>query len=120
MSLTLTRAIPLNVHVALEMVAAPLLMVVPLFSGASPVIGVVSFLIGALLLGLAASTLGQRSVVPLSAHPAFDNVLAAATVLAAIAALAAGDGVIAAFLAGFGAAQLVLTASTRWSIPAGA
>jgi len=101
MSLTLTRAIPLNVHVALEMVAAPILMVVPLFSGASPMIGVVSFLIGALLLGLAASTLGQRTVVPL-------------------AALAAGDGVIAAFLAGFGAAQVVLTASTRWSIPAGA
>jgi hypothetical protein len=116
----LFRAIPLNVHAALEIVAAPVLMVAPLLSGASPVVGVVSFVIGALLLGLAVSTLGERAVVPLSVHPAFDNVLAAATVLAGALAVATGDGVVAAFLVGFGTAHLALTASTRFSVPAGA
>jgi hypothetical protein len=120
--MTLFRAIPINVHAALEVAAAPVLMVAPFALGFTPFAGALSIALGALLLGLATSVFGdaQRGSVPLSAHAGFDYTLAAATIVVGVAAGIAGDLIATVFLVGFGTAHLALTASTRFSRPLGA
>ena len=120
--MTLLRAIPLNVHVALEVAAAPLLIVVPFALGFDYLAGALSIALGVLLIGLATSVYGDssRGNVPLSAHAGLDYALAGATITAGILAGLAGDPVATLFLAGFGSAHMALTASTRFSRPLGA
>ena len=52
------RAIPIHVHAALEVAAAPLLIVAPFALGFASVAGALSIALGILLIGLAA--LGLR------------------------------------------------------------
>jgi len=120
--MTLFRAIPLNVHAALEVVAAPLLMVAPFALGFSYLAGALSITLGVLLIGLATSVFGdaQRGSLPLSAHAGLDYTLAAATMAAGIVAGISGDYIATVFLVGFGSAHMALTASTRFSRPLGA
>ena len=120
--MTLFRAIPIHVHAALEVAAAPLLMVAPFLLGFTPLVGALSIALGVLLIGLATSVYGdaQRGNVPLSAHAGLDYTLAAGTYLVALVAGIAGDYVATVFLVGFGSAHLALTASTRFSRPLGA
>ena len=120
--MTLFRAIPINVHAALEVAAAPVLMVAPFALGFTPLAGALSIALGILLLGLATSVYGdaQRGNLPLSAHAGLDYTLAAATIAAGIVAGIAGDFIATVFLVGFGSAHLALTASTRFSRPLGA
>lgn len=120
--MTLFRAIPIHVHAALEVAAAPLLMVAPFALGFTPLVGALSIALGALLLGLATSVYGdeQRGNLPLSAHAGLDYTLAAGTFLVGVIAAIAGDLVATVFLVGFGSAHLALTASTRFSRPLGA
>ena len=68
--MTLFRAIPLNVHAALEVAAAPLLIVAPFALGFGYLLGAVSIALGVLLIGLATSVFGDstRGNLPLSAH----------------------------------------------------
>ena len=140
--MTLFRAIPIHVHAALEVAAAPLLMVAPFALGFTPLAGALSIAlgvlllgqkalektwatgdrpVGVLLLGLATSVDGdaQRGNVPLSAHAGLDYTLAAATIAVGLVAGIAGDYVATVFLVGFGSAHMVLTASTRFSRPLG-
>jgi hypothetical protein len=120
--MTVFRAIPIHVHAALEVAAAPLLMVAPFALGFGYVAGAVSIALGILLIGLATSVYGddERGNLPLSAHAGLDYALAAVTMAAGLVAGIAGDYVATVFLVGFGSAHMALTASTRFSRPLGA
>src|SRR4051794_41971397 len=86
--MTLFRTIPIHVHAALEVAAAPALMVAPFLLGFTPFAGALSIALGVLLLGLATSVYGdaQRGSLPLSAHAGLDYTLAAATIAAGVVA----------------------------------
>ena len=120
--MSLFRAISINVHAALEVAAAPLLIVAPFALGFDYLAGALSITLGVLLFGLATSIYGDstRGSLPLSAHAGLDYTLAAATMAAGVIAGIAGDYVATVFLVGFGSAHLALTASTRFSRPLGA
>ena len=117
----LSRAIPLSIHGALEMVAAPAIMVAPFLLGFGQAATVVCGLIGVLLLGLALQVEGPRRAVPVSAHAGFDYGLAALALASGVAlGLATGEWLAGIFLVGIGVAQVLLAASTRFSAPRGA
>ena len=116
-----SRTIPYPVHAVIETVAAPAIMAAPLLLGFGQAAGLVAFGIGALLLGLALQAAGPRRTVPISAHAGVDYMLAAVAVVAGLAiGVATGEWAQGIFLVGVGAAQVALTASTRFSVPAGA
>lgn len=116
-----SRAIPLSAHAAIEMVAAPAIMAAPLLLGFGAAATVVVFAIGALLLGLAIQAAGPGRTIPLSAHAGFDYGLAALAGISGLAiGIATGEWAQGVFLAGIGVALVALTASTRFSVPAGA
>ena len=119
--MSLFRTIPIHVHAALEVIAAPLLFVAPFALGFSYLAGALSILVGILLIGLATSVYGDanRGSLPLSAHAGLDYTLAAGTVAAGVVAAIGGDYIATVFLVGFGSAHLALTASTRFSRPLG-
>jgi hypothetical protein len=111
------RSIPLAVHAAIEVFAAPAIMVAPFLLGFGQAATVVAVTIGALLLGLALQAEGPRRTVPLSAHAGFDYLLAIAAAIAGLViGLATSEWYAAVFLVGVGAAQVALTASTRFSL----
>ena len=115
--MTLFRAIPLSAHGAIEAAAAPALIVAPFLLGFEAAAGAISIAVGAALLGLALSVTAERQTLPLSAHAAFDYVVGIVMVVSGLhAGVATEDPVAAVFLAGFGAAHLALTASTRFSV----
>jgi hypothetical protein len=121
--MSVLRAIPIQIHAALEVLAAPLLMVAPFVFGFDYLAGTLSFALGVALIGLALSVYGdpQRgSRLPLTAHAGFDYALAAVTIGAGVVAAIAGDFVATVFLVGFGSVHLALIASTRFSRPLGA
>jgi hypothetical protein len=119
--MAVSRAIPLSAHAAIEMVAAPAIIAAPLLLGFGPAASMVGFVIGALLLGLAVQAAGPRRTIPLSAHAGFDYMLAAAAGISGLAiGIATGEWAQGIFLVGVGVALVALTASTRFSVPAGA
>jgi hypothetical protein len=121
MSVSIFRYIPLSVHGALEVIAAPAIIAGPVLLGLDPAAAVVSFVFGTILLGLSLSLFGDRRVVSLTSHAGFDYLLALAVVVAGIAiGIATGDAVAMIFLVGVGVAQTALTASTRFSVARGA
>lgn len=110
----MTRTIPLEAHDALVLATAPLMMVVPYILTFSPEVGLVSFFLGTLLMGLALS--GSTRSLPVSAHAGFDLALGVTIFAIGIAVGIFGEPAVAAiFLVGFGAAHLALTAATRYS-----
>ena len=119
-----SRLVPIHVHGALEVLAAPLLLAAPFALGFSVAAGIVSIALGVILVGLASSIYGgesERGTLPLSAHAGFDYVVAGATIFVGlIAGFATGDTVAGLFLIGFGSAHLALIAGTRYSRPVGA
>ena len=116
-----SRAIPLSIHGAIEVFAAPAIMAAPFFLGFSPLATAISVAVGVLLLTLALQLEGPRRSVPLSAHAGFDYALAIVAISAGFAiAIADGAWAESAFLVGIGAAQVALTASTRFSVAHGA
>jgi hypothetical protein len=120
--MSLFRAVPIYVHAAIEVIAAPLLIAAPFALGFSDLAGALSIALGVLLIGLAVSVYGEgdRGSLPLSAHAGLDYTLAAATVAAGVVAGIGGDYIATVFLVGFGSAHTALTASTRFSRPLGA
>ena len=117
------KSIPIGVHGALEVLAAPLLIVAPFVLGFGYVAGALSIALGAVLIGLAVSIFGgegDRATVPLAAHAGLDHVLAAVTIAVGIALLVTGASAAGIFMVGFGSAHLWLSASTRYSRPLGA
>ena len=115
--MTFGRAIPLAIHGVFEIFAAPLLIAAPFLLEFGATAGAVSVALGAMLMGLALSTHGEHRTISVSAHASFDYLIGA---LAIGAGLALGFGssppVATAFLVGFGAAHLALTAATRFSV----
>jgi hypothetical protein len=119
--MAVSRSIPLSAHAAIEMVAAPAIIVAPLLLGFGPAASMVSFVIGALLLGLAVQAAGPGRTIPLSAHAGFDYMLASVAGISGLAiGIATGEWAQGIFLVGVGVALVALTASTRFSVPAGA
>ena len=114
----MVRGVPLTLHTALEVAAAPAIMAAPFLLGFEPAAGVLTFALGAVLLGHAIQLEAPRRTVPLSAHAGIDYALAAAAAGAGLAlALAAGEPAAGSFLVGVGVALTALTASTRFSAP---
>ena len=119
--MTLTRGIPLSIHGAIEVIAAPAIMVAPFVLGFGQVATVITIALGALLLTLALELESSRRAVPLSAHAGFDYALALTAMLAGLGfAIATGAVAESLFLVGIGVAQVALTASTRFSLARGA
>jgi hypothetical protein len=111
--------IPFGAHAAIETVAAPAVMAAPFLLGFGQAAGVLAFVFGVMLLGLALQAVGPRRTVPLSAYAGFDYLLAAFAVIGGFAVgLGAGEWDAATFLVGIGACLAALTASTRFSVPA--
>jgi hypothetical protein len=115
------RSVSLPIHAAIETVAAPVVMAAPFLLGFGETAGVITVAVGALLFGLAVQAAGPGRSIPLSAHAGFDYMLATFTALAGLAVgLATGEWAQGIFLVGIGIGQVALTASTRFSVPAGA
>ena len=115
--MTLFRAVPLAIHGVIEIVAAAVLIVVPFVLGFSVEAGAISIALGTMLMGLALSTHGEHRTVPLTAHAGFDYLIGVLAIVAGLAlAIGSAPLVATAFLVGFGAAHMALTASTRFSI----
>lgn len=111
------RGIPLSVHSAVEMFAAPAIMVAPFLLGFGLAATIASVLVGIVLVGLALQV-ESGSALPLAAHAGFDYALALAALGSGLAiGLATGEWYAAVFLVGVGAAQVALTASTRFTRP---
>jgi hypothetical protein len=110
------RGIPVSVHSALEVIAAPAIMVAPFLLGFGPAATTIAVLLGVALLGLALQLETPTRTVPLSAHAGFDYLLALGAVVGGLAVgLIAEEWSAAIFLAGTGAALAALSASTRFS-----
>ena len=110
------RPISIDLHNGLVLAAAPLMMVVPYLLTFSPGIGLLSFFLGCMLMGvaLAASSPGRR--VSLSAIAGFDWTLGLAILsIGVVSGFFGNQPVATIFLVGFGAAHLALTAATRYS-----
>ena len=117
----MNRAIPLYVHGAIEVLAAPLLVVAPFVLGFGPAAAAISIAIGVVLIGLAVSIHDERGAIPLRAHAELDYTIALTTIVAGIVlGIVAGNPIITAFMVGFGSLHMALTASTRFSRPLGA
>jgi hypothetical protein len=116
-----SRTVPFGVHTVIDTIAAPMIMAAPLLFDFSQGAAVVTFAIGALLLSLALQGAGPRRAIPLSAHAGWDYIVAAIAVVAGLVIGMVTDAwAQGVFLVGIGAAQAALTASTRFSVPAGA
>jgi hypothetical protein len=113
-----TRPIPLSIHGALEMIAAPAVMAAPFLLGFGTAATVITVAIGALLLGLALQAEGPARSVPVSAHAGFDYTLAATAGFAGLLiGLVTDEWYAGIFLVGIGLAMVGLTASTRFIAP---
>lgn len=110
------RGISISVHSALEMFAAPAIMVAPFLLGFGPAATVLAVLLGVVLLGLAVQLESPSRSMPLRAHAGFDYLLALAATAGGLAVgLIADEWSAGIFLVGIGAAMVALTASTRFS-----
>ena len=117
----MTRVIPHTLHAAVEILGGAAVMAAPFVLGLGGAAAVVSVALGALAIGAATQIGGTTRRIPLSAHASFDYLLAAVAIVAGVAiGVATGEWRATVFLVGVGAAQVALTASTRWSVPAGA
>lgn len=115
------RAISLQVHGALEMLAAPAIMAAPFVLGFGQAATAITVLIGALLLGLSLQAEGAGGSVSPTAHAGFDLSLATLGLVGGLAVgFVTGEWFAAAFLVGVGAAQVALTAVTRFTAARGA
>ena len=116
-----SRVIPHETHAAVEIAGGAWVMAAPFLLGFGVAATIASVLVGALLISLAVQVSGPDRGIPLAAHAGFDYALAAGAILAGFAIGAiTGEWRSTVFLVAVGLAQVALTASTRWSAPAGA
>ena len=110
--MSVTRTIPLSLHSALELIGGFAVLVGPFLIGAEPAAQVAGVCLGALLVGLA---LAGPEALTLAAHQAFDLALVAALGAGGLGLAVTGDAAGGLWLAGAGAFELLLAATTRWS-----
>jgi hypothetical protein len=116
--MSLTRGIPVSVHGAIEAFIAPAIMVAPFLLGFGPLATVAAVAFGALLLTIAFQAEAPQRSLPLSAQAGFEYLLATAAIALGLGLGLAGYPVSeSVFLVGVGAAQVALTAVTRFSSP---
>ncbi len=112
----INRPIKIDTHNAVVLATAPLMMIVPYVLTFDPAVGLISFFLGAALMGVALSGISSHRTLPSSAIAGFDWVLGLAIFAIGILAGVTGQSIFTTiFLVGFGAAHLALTASTRYS-----
>src|SRR3712207_2564703 len=100
------RGISTTLHSAVEVIAAPAIMVAPFLLGFGPAATVLAVLLGVVLLGLALQLESPARSVALRAHAGFDYVLALAAVAGGLAVgVVAEEWNAAIFLAGIGVAM---------------
>lgn len=104
------RRLSLHEHGAIELLAGLALVAAPFVLGFGPGALVASLTAGVLLAGL-----GLSDGMSISAHMAADAALAAVLAGVAVALAAGGDGLAAVVLACAAAAELAITAGTRWT-----
>lgn len=110
-----TRPIEPSVHNALVLATAPLLMIVPYLLTFTPGIGYLTFFLGAALMGVSLAGSSPKRTLPLGAQAGFDWVIGISIfAIGVLAGVTGQDTLTTSFLVGFGAAQLALTASTRY------
>lgn len=108
------RPIKIDFHNALVLAVAPLMMIIPYVLTFDPRLGLLSFFLGALAMGIALSGVRPNSL-PGSTIAGFDSILGMTTLLVGLISGLTGQPVITTvFLVGFGAAHLALVASTRY------
>ena len=111
------RGIPLSVHSAISVIAAPAVMAAPFVLGFGTAATVLTVALGVVLIGLAVQVEGPRRTVPLYALADFNYLLAFAAVVGGLAVgFITDEWYATAFLVGVGAAQALLTASTRFTM----
>lgn len=115
--MALTRGIPLPLHTAIQVIAGPAIMAAPFVLGFGQAATAVAVAIGVVVLTLALQLENPRGAVPLSAHAELEYLVAFAAGVAGLTlAVATGAWAESAFLVGIGAAQVALTASTRFTV----
>jgi hypothetical protein len=117
----MNRVVPHTIHAAVEVLGGAIVMAAPFVLDLGRPATFLSVVLGAIAVGAALQIGGPARRVPLAAHAAFDYLIAAAAIVAGVAiGTVTGEWRATVFLVGVGAAQVALTASTRWSVPAGA
>ncbi len=110
------RPISIDLHNGLVLAAAPLLMVVPYLLTFNPAVGLLSFFLGCVAMGIALTASSPQRQVSLSAIAGFDWTLGLTILSIGVVSGIFGDQPVATiFLVGFGAAYMALTAVTRYS-----
>lgn len=108
------RPIKIDAHNALILATAPLLMIVPYVLTFDPKIGLLSFFLGAALMGVALSGISPHRLSGVTIA-GFDRVLGFTILLVGlVSGLSGQPAPTTVFLVGFGAAHLALAASTRY------
>lgn len=114
--MVLSKPLTLHTHNAILMAASPLLMIVPFMLSADAGLGFLTFFIGAIIFGVALTSTSPRRPVPLSAHRGLELSLGISLILVGlVGAIIDGASAVTIFLVGFGAAQIALTAVTRFT-----
>lgn len=117
----MTRTVPYTLHAAVEILGGAAVMAAPFVLGLGRSAAIVSVVLGAIAIGAALQIGGPARRISLAAHAQFDYVLAALAIIAGLAiGIGTGEWRATVFLVGVGVGQVALTASTRWSAPAGA
>ncbi|MGI8920931.1 MAG: hypothetical protein ACR2HD_04540 [Solirubrobacteraceae bacterium] len=117
--MTIFRLIPFSLHGVLELAAGFALMTVPFLFGFASAGVVIAVALGALMIGLALTTVSNgRDGLPIAAHASFDRLLVLALLGSAIALGLTADPRAALWLTLAALAELVLTLSTRYSFRA--
>lgn len=114
----MSRLIPLPIHSALEIALGSAIIAAPLVLGLGTAALVTGFVVGVLIIGLAVGATGTgRGSIPISAHAAYDSGIGLGLIAAGVALGVAGDLGALAVLTSAGVVQLVLNATTRYSLP---
>jgi hypothetical protein len=119
--MSMTRLITLPVHSAIEILLGSAIVAAPFAFGFGAAGLVTAFVIGTVVIGLGIAASGSgRGSLPVAAHHAYDGGIALGLVGAAVLLGLSGDGRALLVLAVAGILQLALSATTRYSAPAGA
>lgn len=108
------RNLSLPVHGTIELAAGIATMIAPALFGFAPAGIVVSFVLGAVLIGMSLPLATPGSSM-LAWHRDFDSVFLLGTAVAALVLALAGQGAAAIFLAALVAVQSALHLGTRYS-----